>query len=108
MVAGLKPQVGSTALLHCIKMPLDFLHTLCLFQESLESRVIPRSFADFYIFISASSTLIGLLRDHFLLFGKYYAFCFELTEFMPTLLALLVDSGQTFLCHLASLKVSAS
>ena len=69
MVAGLKPQVGPTAFLHCIKMPLAFLYTfsMCSFHDSFESRMLPKKFVDFCTSISMPSTLRGLLNDQFLL-----------------------------------------
>ena len=65
MVAGLKLQVGPTAFLHFIKMPLAFLHTfsMCSFHD----RMIPKNFVDFCTSISMPSTLRGLLNDQFLL-----------------------------------------
>ena len=71
MVAGLKPQVGPTAFLRCIKMPLAFLHTfsMCSFHDSFESRMIPKNFVDVCTSSSSSmpSTLRGLLSYQFLL-----------------------------------------
>ena len=61
MVAGLNRQVGPTALLHCIKMPLDFLRTfsICSVQKNFESSVMPIKFVNFCTPISAPSTLTG-------------------------------------------------
>ena len=66
-VLGFRPQVGPTALLHCMSEAVAFLVILliCSLKLSLLSRVTPRNLADLDSSIVVLPTLIGL-RVHFL------------------------------------------
>ena len=66
-VLGLIPQVGPTALRHCIRDAVAFLVVLmiCSLKLSLLSRVTPRNLADLDSPIMLLPTVIGL-RVHFL------------------------------------------
>ena len=97
-----------TAFPHCIKMPLDFLHTFskCSFHESVESRVMTKNLVDFVTSISDPSTFRGLLLDQLRLLVNITQCVLSWLSFSPFVVHHWLMLTRLF-C-VTSLKVSAS
>ena len=108
MVFGVNPQVGPTAFLHCIRMPLAFLHWLiiCSFQVSLLSRVTPKNLVNDFISIMSLSIFRRNGKFPFPLPSEHNRVSFQALIFRP--FSLHHSSMELRLFCVISLRVSAS